>query len=301
VSALEVAASERAIGLDFDLARDRGRERDQGGHQRAVDQLRALRRWSAGNVEQPVPLDGALGGDRPEAEQVREQAQPSRPRVELELLADLAVAVAEGSVREFERDPRYRAWPVVAWALGFDLADQLGPHEARQVVVDDHPLVEPGDGAPRLLEDRRLRHRGRPAEVVDHAVVQAEPRQVELRDKDVNVIARIADHRDALTIARKVGLLARVVHAEQQLGGVVALVEERVADRTVAVDAFEVRAWRAEVLGALTGRSACQRAAVGRDVVGDQLAEEGPAGRDVDGVGAAVTPVADAAGTRQPE
>jgi hypothetical protein len=42
--------------------------------------------------------------------------------------------------------------------------------------------------------------------------------------------------------------------------------------------------------GALTGRSVYQRAAVGRDVVGDQLAEKGPAGRDVDGVAAGVTP-----------
>src|SRR4051812_11947759 len=132
------------MALDFDLARNRMRERDQRGHQLAVDQLRALRRWTAGNVEEPVPLDGALGGDRPEAEQVREQAQPPRPRVELEVLADLAVAVAEGGVREFERDPRCGTRPVVAWALSFDLADQLGPHEARQVIVDDDPLVEPG-------------------------------------------------------------------------------------------------------------------------------------------------------------
>ena len=301
MSALEVATGERAVGLHLDLARDRMRERDQGGHQLAVDQLRALRRRSAGNVEEPVPLDGALSGDRPEAEQVREQAQPPRPRVELELLADLAVAVAEGGIRELERDPRRGARPVVAGALAVDLADQLRPHQARQVVVDDHPLVEPGDRAPRLVEDRRLRHRGRPAEVVDHAVVQTKHRQVKLRDKDVNVVARIADHRDALTIARNVGLLAGIVQAEQQLGRVVAPVEERVADRTVAVDAFEVRPWRAEVLGALTDRSVCQRAAVGRDVMSDQLAEHGPAGRDPDGIRAGITPVADAAGTRQPK
>jgi hypothetical protein len=135
--------------------------------------------------------------------------------------------------------------------------------------------------------------------VIDHAVVKAEHRQVELRDEDVNVVARIADQGDALAVARQVGLLARIVQAEQELGRVVAPVEERVADRTVAVDALEVRARRAEVLDALTGRSAYERAAVGGDVVGDQLAEEGPAGRDVDGVGAGVTRVADAARTRQ--
>jgi hypothetical protein len=131
--------------------------------------------------------------------------------------------------------------------------------------------------------------------------VKAEHRQVKLRDEDVNVVARIADQGDALAIAWKVGLLARLVHAEQQLGRVVAPVEERAADRTVAVDAFEVGAWRAEVLDALAGRSPDQRAAVGGDVVRDQLAEERPAGGDVDGVGAVVTPVADAARTRKPQ
>ena len=120
--------------------------------------------------------------------------------------------------------------------------------------------------------------------MIDHAVVQAEHGQVELRDEDVHVIARIADQGRALAIARNVRLLARIVHAEEQHGRVVAPVEKRAANRTVAVDALQVRAWRAEVLHALTGRSVGERAAVGRDVVGDQLAEQGPSGSDVDGV-----------------
>jgi hypothetical protein len=44
-----------------------------------------------------------------------------------------------------------------------------------------------------------------------------------------------------------------------------------------------------------------QRAAIGRDVVRDQLAEEGPAGGDVDGVVTGVAPVADAARAGEPE
>jgi hypothetical protein len=45
---------------------------------------------------------------------------------------------------------------------------------------------------------------------------------------------------DAAPIPTQVGLLARIVHAEQQNGWVVAPVEERVADRTIAV--IEARA-----------------------------------------------------------
>ena len=94
MSALEVAAGERAIGLGFDLAGDRLRERDQRGHQRAVDQLRPLGGWTAGNVEEPVPLDGPLGRDRPEAEQVRNRR--SRPDRELSSKSALSFqAVAE--------------------------------------------------------------------------------------------------------------------------------------------------------------------------------------------------------------
>jgi hypothetical protein len=55
--------------------------------------------------------------------------------------------------------------------------------------------------------------------VIDRSVVQAKHREVELRDEEVNVVARIADQRDAFAIARKVGLLTRVVYPSNSLAG----------------------------------------------------------------------------------
>jgi hypothetical protein len=124
---------------------------------------------------------------------------------------------------------------------------------------------------------------------------------VQLRYKDVNVRARIAAQRDPLRVARNVGLLARTVHVEQQLGWVVAPVEKRVADRTIAVDAFEF----ARGVRKFSARSPAARCTSGRrsDVMSWAISWPKP------GQPAATStasrgrrhPVADAAWTRQPQ
>ena len=68
--------------------------------------------------------------------------------------------------------------------------------------------------------------------------------------------------------------------SEQELRRIVALVEVGAPDGAAAVEALEVQPRRAEVpQRALLGVRA-KRRAVGRDVVGDELADERPAGRD---------------------
>ena len=61
--------------------------------------------------------------------------------------------------------------------------------------------------------------------------------QMHLRHEHVGVVARVADDRRAFDVAQHVG----VVGAEQQLRGVVAAKKVGMADRSVAVQAFEVQ------------------------------------------------------------
>ena len=99
---------------------------------------------------------------------------------------------------------------------------------------------------------------------------------MQLVDEQVDVVARVADQREALLVARHV-VAAR---PEQQLRRVVALVEVGAADGPAAVEALEVQARRAEVAQPVLLGVRAQRRAVGGDVVRDELADERPAGRD---------------------
>ena len=105
---------------------------------------------------------------------------------------------------------------------------------------------------------------------------------MELVDEQVHVVARVADQREALRVARDVVAAA----AEQELRRIVALVEVGAPDRAAAVQALEVEPRRAEVPQRALLRVRAKRRAVGGDVVGDELAEERPAGRDGRVVGA---------------
>src|SRR3954451_17186767 len=112
----------------------------------------------------------------------------------------------------------------------------------------------------------------------------------------MNVVARVADQRDSLGVSGQVGLLSPLVATEQQQRRIVATVEEWSADLATSVEAFEVRPGTAKVdcvreLGAMS-----QRRAIGGDVVGDELSEQGPAGGGLGRVLAVRTPVTDATG-----
>lgn len=61
--------------------------------------------------------------------------------------------------------------------------------------------------------------------------MRAQQAEVQLGDEDVDVVARIADQRRALRVARDVAV------AGEQLGGIGGVVEERRADGAGAVEA----------------------------------------------------------------
>ena len=98
---------------------------------------------------------------------------------------------------------------------------------------------------------------------------------MELVDEEVHVIARVADQGEAFLVSRHV-VSAR---PDQELGGIVALVQVRAADRAAAVEALEVEARRAEVPEPVLLGVRAEGRAVGRDVVRDELADERPTRR----------------------
>jgi hypothetical protein len=122
---------------------------------------------------------------------------------------------------------------------------------------------------------------------------------VQLRDDNVDVVARVADQRDSLGVSRHVGPLSLVVATEQQQRRVVAAEEERTADLARSVEALEVRPRTAEVDGVRELGAVGQRRAIGCDVVRDELSEQWPAGGGLDRVLAALTTVTDAAGAAE--
>jgi hypothetical protein len=181
------------------------------------------------------------------------------------------VAVPIGGIGELERQVgsllRLEQGPVAAEQL----VDQVGSDQLREEVVNDDPLVVPRRDPAGLLEDLTL---GGPLipEPIDGAVVGPDVGNLELAHEQVDVVARIADQRNPLVVARDV--VAAL--PQEQLGGIVPLVEVGRADRARAVDRLEVGARDAEVADSVGIRPTPNRRAVGRDVVGDELAEERP-------------------------
>ena len=92
---------------------------------------------------------------------------------------------------------------------------------------------------------------------------------------DADVIARrIADECDAFGVSREVD----AVGADQKFSRVVALKQEWMADRAVAVEGFEIEPWVAGVVQRGGVGAGARGRAIGGDVVRGKLAENGPTG-----------------------
>jgi len=204
--------------------------------------------------------------------------------VDLVAVADLAVPVAVGGVGELQRDPgRPRVGAVVPGPAGQQLAGQLSPDHPGQEVLQQDPLVMPGGGTAGLGEQLRLGHPVGP-QPVHQAFVEMQHGQVQLAHEQVDVVAGVADEGHTLGVAGQVGRGAGVVAADQELGRVVAVVQERHAGRAVAVDDLEVGPGAAGVADLGQLGVVGQRGAVGGDVVGHELPEHRPPGRPL-GIG----------------
>ena len=138
--------------------------------------------------------------------------------------------------------------------------------------MHDDPLVMPAHQLLRLPEQLRPRETVALADVLDDPVVEADEQQVQLREDQVLVVARVAGERAALCVARQVVEHVQELHAAVARVG--PLIQERLVRGARAVDRVEVQARRAEVDQRERVVELLQlRARVERDVVIDELAE----------------------------
>ena len=95
----------------------------------------------------------------------------------------------------------------------------------------------------RFVEHAIVGYSGEPR-FVDERVVSLEHGEMQLRHQHVRIVARIADNRDALCVSLQVCS----VQTKQELRRVVALVEEWMAGRSVAVQAFKIELRAARIV-----------------------------------------------------
>ena len=184
--------------------------------------------------------------------------------------------------------------------MGEDVLHDGGLDDPRQVVVADQPVVVERHRLARPPEPLGGRDAGR--QLVDDTVVEADHRQVRLRDDQVLVVAGVGDQRPAAILARAgadpgqvVTGLRPVRAGPDRVAGPQPHPVRRIepgracVGRTGAVQRVEVQRRRA-ALQQLGRRDVLAQADIGhvhRQVVVDELTEIGVAGRHV-----AVTPAA---------
>ena len=231
--------------------------------------------------------------------------------VEVVLGPDLAMPVAVGGDRELDRHIRMLAHPVEATRrvvapdrlvtaallfplLGLDqLVDQLVPDDPRQEVEGDRPLVVPAHQSLRLaehigvVEERVVQLAA--ADLIDDLVVEVDESQLQLADDRVLVVSLVADQRPVLPVPRQVTMLERVaivvcirVLPDQQLHGIVRVVQERLVGRPRAVHGVEVEPRRPKVDQRVRVVPMLQaRDRVKGQVVVEELADIGETGRNL--------------------
>ena len=110
------------------------------------------------------------------------------------------------------------------------------------------------------------------ARYIHELVMSFEHRKMQLRNQHVRIVSRIADNRDAIRVPLHVGSAG----AEQELRGIVALVQKWMTGRSVAVQTFKV-----DLRGACVAQFRCvgvaaQNRSIGRNIVSHKLAEDRP-------------------------
>src|SRR5580700_8249434 len=100
---------------------------------------------------------------------------------------------------------------------------------------------------------------------------------MQLRYEHMRIVARVADNRDALCVS----LLVCSVQPKKELCWIVALVEEWMAGRSVAVEAFKIELRTARIVQLRGIGMALQNGPVSRNVVSHKLTEDRPTGGGV--------------------
>src|SRR5260370_24114696 len=145
--------------------------------------------------------------------------------------------------------------------------------------MDADPLVVASHQALGLAEDIFLLH-ALVSQVVDNRVMKFQEGQVKLRNDEVNVISRITEKCPALAIPGKVLHLISIVQAKQELIHVVDIIKVGATRWPSSIQGFEVKTRRAKVAQFIEVSMVQQEAAVSRNIVRDELAQESKASRD---------------------
>src|SRR5438105_6295050 len=176
------------------------------------------------------------------AQQVGEDRERCGVAVDLISVADLAVAIAVCGVRKLKGNKWLGFGPVVSRPLGQQFVDQGLAHEDGKEFVQQNPMERPervtcsvGKNLGAFDTRRpRLTHKG---------VVYLEHGEVDLRDEQVRVVARIGAQRDSIRVSRQI-ISAR---SKKKLCRVLPLKQKRVTDRPVTVEPLEIQLRRASI------------------------------------------------------
>ena len=149
--ALKIARGQRRIRRVIDLAGNGFRERDQRRDKASVYWLRTLSQPLPWHIEEHRPVNCPIS-DRPETQQIREELDGLPARPQYVGLPDLRVAVSVGPVGELDRNERRAFGLIEPGPAGKDRVHEIAAGQLRQELVDDHPLVMPGERALCSLE-----------------------------------------------------------------------------------------------------------------------------------------------------
>lgn len=136
-------------------------------------------------------------------------------------VAHHAVAEAVRGARELDGDERFPLRGVADALIRVTCGD-VRTDDPRQEVVDDGPLVVPADDPLCLAEELTAGETcALLTDMLDDLVVEAYEQQVQLRDDQVLVVARIADQRDLVVVSRQIRVRAVGVAADEKLDAAV--------------------------------------------------------------------------------
>src|SRR5262245_4642514 len=181
------------------------------------------------------------------------------------------MAVSIGRVGKFKRYESAVLGTVPPGAFIEHLVGKCLIYERRKEFMQDAPLIVPPQLSGCFLEYAIVGDLPLPC-LINEAVVKLEHREMHLCDQQVRVVARVTDHRNAFGVSLQVG----AVDSEHELRWVVALVEEGMADRSIAVQTFEIKLRATRVQQCCRVSLRPQRRTIRRDVMRHELAEYGP-------------------------
>ncbi len=128
------------------------RKGDQGSDQAPVYRFGPLSRLITVHVKKQRPVHGEVA-DRSETHKVRKELNRRPARPQYVSLPNLRVAVSVSCVGEFYRNTGIALRLVESRAVGKNGINQAASDQSWQKIIDDDPLVMPGESAPCRVEE----------------------------------------------------------------------------------------------------------------------------------------------------